>query len=199
MPDTQAAKAALREELVTRRRSLTPADLVDAADAIAAHLLAEPEVRAASTLTLYVAVGDEPGTGVLLDRLHAAGRRVLLPLVVRAEEGRGLDLDWAEYDGPESLAAARFGLLEPLTPPLGRDAVRSADVLLVPGMGVSPQGTRIGKGAGCYDRALARAVGTPSYVLLHRGETGLDVPAEPHDAPVGAAVTPDGVTRLAPG
>ncbi len=196
MPDTQAAKAALRERLVTQRRALSPADLVEAAEAIADHVLAEPDVRTAGTLTLYVGVGDEPGTGMLLERLHEAGRRVLLPIVVRAD-GPGLDLDWAEYDGPESLAPARFGLLEPVTPPLGRDAVADAGVLLVPGMAVSPAGVRIGKGAGCYDRAIGRAPGVPSYVLLHRGETGLDVPAEPHDARVTAAVTPDGVTRLA--
>jgi 5-formyltetrahydrofolate cyclo-ligase len=136
----------------------------------------------------YVSVGREPGTSELLDALVAAGTRVIVPVVLP-----DLDLDWATYDGPGSLASARLGLLEPVTPRLGVDAVATADVVLVPGMAVSPSGDRLGKGGGCYDRALARVpVGTPVVVLLHDGEVGLDVPVEPHDRPVSAAVTPSG-------
>ena len=139
-------------------------------------------------MAAYVSVGREPGTSALLDALVAAGKRVIVPVVLP-----DLDLDWATYDGPGSLASARLGLLEPVTPRLGVDAVATADVVLVPGMAVSPSGDRLGKGGGCYDRALARVpVGTPVVVLLHDGEVGLDVPVEPHDRPVTAAVTPSG-------
>ena len=188
MRDGSSAKLALRDQLVAARRRIPLPELGEGARAIAAHLLASEEVRRAATVAAYVSVGREPGTSALLDALVAAGKRVIVPVVLP-----DLDLDWATYDGPDSLASARLGLLEPVTPRLGVDAVATADVVLVPGMAVSPSGDRLGKGGGCYDRALARVpVGTPVVVLLHDGEVGLDVPVEPHDRPVTAAVTPTG-------
>ena len=185
-PRGASAKLALRDQLAAARRRIPLPELGEHARAIAAHLLASDDVRRAATVATYVSVGREPGTSVLLDALVDAGKRVIVPVVLP-----DLDLDWATYDGPESLTRARMGLLEPVTPRLGVDAVATADVVLVPGMAVSPTGDRLGKGGGCYDRALGRVpVGTPVVVLLHDGEVGLDVPVEPHDRPVTAAVTP---------
>lgn len=183
-----AAKLALRDQLVAARRRIPLPDLGRHARAIAGHLLASDDVRRAATVAGYVSVGREPGTSVLLDALLEAGKRVIVPVVLP-----DLDLDWATYEGPGSLASARFGLLEPVTPRLGVDAVATADVVLVPGMAVSPSGDRLGQGGGCYDRALVRVTGgTPVVVVLHDGEVGLQVPVEPHDRPVTAAVTPTG-------
>jgi 5-formyltetrahydrofolate cyclo-ligase len=187
------AKTAVRDQVLAARRRLPLPDLDEAAQALADHLLADPAVRRAATVTAYASVGREPGTSVLLDALRAAGKRILLPVVLP-----DLDLDWAVHEG--ALVPAARGLLEPAGPRLGVDAVATADVVLVPGLAVSPDGHRLGQGGGCYDRALVRVpVGTPTCVLLHDGELGLDVPVEPHDRPVTHAVTPSsGVVRLRP-
>jgi 5-formyltetrahydrofolate cyclo-ligase len=190
------AKTALRDQLVTARHRRSLVEVAEAGEAIAAHLLAAAEVRRAASVAAYVSVGREPGTGLLLDGLVAAGKRVILPLTRRDEAGH-LDLDWAAYAGPQSLAPARYGLLEPTTPPLGRDAIATPDAVLVPGLAVSSEGHRIGKGAGCYDRALGRVpVGTFTCVLLYDDELDRPVPVEPHDRPVAAVVTPSGLVRF---
>ena len=191
-----AAKTALRDQLITARNRRSLVEVSAAGAAITEHLLSLPEVRRAASVAAYVSVGREPGTGLLLDALLDAGQRVVLPLTRRTGAGV-LDLDWAVYAGPESLAPARYGLLEPTTPPLGVDAIATSDVVLVPGMAVSSAGHRIGKGAGCYDRALARVpADTFTCVVLYDDEVGRDVPVEGHDLPVLAAVSPSGVTRL---
>ena len=191
------AKTAVRDRLETSRRRRGLAEVGLAAERIADTLLAHPEVRRAASVAAYVSVGHEPGTGVLLDRLLDAGKRVLLPVTVGSRARGGLDLDWAPYLGPASLTPARFGLLEPVSPPLGADAVATPDAVLVPGLAVSPTGVRLGKGGGCYDKALARVpVGTFTCVLLYADEVGVDVPIEPHDRPVTHAATPEGVIRL---
>jgi 5-formyltetrahydrofolate cyclo-ligase len=187
-----AAKIALRDQLLTARNRRSLAERHQAAEAIAGHLLAAPEVRRAASVAAYVSVGSEPGTGGLLDRLTAAGKRVVLPVLL--PDG---DLDWAVYDGPTSLVPARLGLLEPAGPRLGVESVATPDAVLVPGLAVSSAGDRLGRGGGSYDRALGRVpVGTFVCVLLHDDEVGLDVPVEPHDRRVTAAATPSGITRL---
>ncbi|WP_408896865.1 5-formyltetrahydrofolate cyclo-ligase [Nocardioides sp. R1-1] len=191
-PLHEAAKVAVRDQLLTARRRRPLAEVGEAARAIAEHLLAAPEVRRAATVAAYVSVGSEPGTTGLLDLLLEAGKRVILPVLMADN-----DLDWASYRGPGSLAPARRGLLEPLGPTLGVDAVATADVVLVPGLAVAPDGLRIGRGGGSYDRALARVpVGTFTCVLLYDDEVLPAVPAEPHDRRVSAAATPSGLRRL---
>ena len=195
MSSGNSAKVALRDQLLTARNRRSLAERSELARAIADHLLASPEVRRAATLAAYVSVGSEPGTGLLIRELTALGKRVVLPVVLPDN-----DLDWAAYAGDESLAPARFGLLEPTGPRLGADAVATADVVLVPGLAGSATGDRLGRGGGCYDRALGRVpVGTPTWVLLYDEEVGHDVPVEPHDRRVTAAATPSGIVRFTAG
>lgn len=187
-----ASKTALRDQLLTTRHRRRLLEVSEAAVTMAELLLRQDEVRRAATVAAYVSLGTEPGTGVLLDALVAAGKRVIVP-VLQPDN----DLDWATYTGPGSLVPARRGLLEPGTPRLGPEAVATADVVLVPGLAVSPAGVRMGRGGGSYDRALARVpVGTPVWVLLYDDEVGLDVPVEEHDRSVTAAVTPGGISRF---
>jgi 5-formyltetrahydrofolate cyclo-ligase len=187
-------KLALRDQLLTARRRLPLTVLGERARALADHLMEAPEVRRAATVAAYVSVSSEPGTGPLLDRLAAAGKRVILPLVQP-----DLDLEWAAYDGPDALRTARRGLLEPTGPSLGHDAIATADVVLVPGLAVARDGTRLGQGGGCYDRALARVpAGTFVCVLLNSEEVLGSVPRDDHDRAVAAVATELGLTRLLP-
>jgi 5-formyltetrahydrofolate cyclo-ligase len=185
-------KLALRDQLSAARRHLPLSVLGERARSLADHLMQVPEVQRAATVAAYVSVSSEPGTGPLLDRLREAGKRVILPLL-QADN----DLDWAAYDGPRDLHTARRGLLEPAGRPLGPDALATADVVLVPGLAVGRDGTRLGRGGGSYDRALARVpVGTFVCVLLNSEEVFDTVPRDTHDRSVVAVATELEVIRL---
>lgn len=190
--DSTAAKTALRDQVLAARRRRPLAEAADLAAALPRVALQWDAVRRAGTVAAYVSVGSEPGTGLLLDALVAAGKRVVVP-VLRPDN----DLDWATYAGSSGLSPATRGLLEPTGERLGVDAIRTADVVLVPGLAVSPTGDRLGRGGGSYDRALARVpAGTPVAVVLHDDELGLAVPTDPHDVRVGFALTGAGVVVL---
>src|SRR5262249_57983584 len=111
------------------------------------------------------------------------------------------DLDWASYEGPDSLAAGPRGLLEPgpAEPRRGPGAIARADLVLVPALAADRSGNRLGKGGGSYDRALARVGGlVPTVALLFDGELLDEVPAGPHDVPVRLAAQPgEGIIRPA--
>ncbi|MCW2821627.1 MAG: 5-formyltetrahydrofolate cyclo-ligase, partial [Marmoricola sp.] len=134
-------KLALRDQLLAARRHLPVGVLGERARALADLLMDTPEVRRAATVAAYVSVSSEPGTGPLLEQLRLSGKRVFLPLLQP-----DYDLDWAAYAGPEDLHTARRGLLEPAGPPLGRGALATADVVLVPGLAVGRDGLRLGRG-----------------------------------------------------
>ncbi|CAL9502445.1 hypothetical protein SUDANB6_03474 [Streptomyces sp. enrichment culture] len=192
-------KRSLRREVLAARTGLTGDDVREAAVALAGRALELPEVAHARTVAAYVSVGTEPGTLALLDALRARGVRVLLPVLLPDN-----DLDWGEYGGEGSLARVRHGgrmaLLEPAGERLGPDAVTGADVVLLPGLAVDGRGLRLGRGGGSYDRVLARlerAGARPALVvLLYDAEVVARVPAQPHDRPVDAVVTPSGVRRF---
>ncbi|MDH6127930.1 5-formyltetrahydrofolate cyclo-ligase [Kitasatospora sp. GP82] len=188
-------KTELRSRLLADRRALSPEWRESAAVALSGHAveLAGP----GQTVAAYVSVGAEPGTRPLLEALRARGVRVLLPVLLPDN-----DLDWAEYEGPDRLAPAGRGLLEPTGRRLGPEAVCAAALVLLPGLAVDRQGLRLGRGGGSYDRVLARLTRAQARpllaTLLYDTELLDTVPAEPHDHPVHAAVTPSAVHHLNP-
>ncbi|MEV5483839.1 MULTISPECIES: 5-formyltetrahydrofolate cyclo-ligase [Streptomyces] len=189
----------MRRDLLEVRSALPPDVLASTGEALARHTLELAELAATGsprTVAAYVSIGGEPSTRALLDRLRAAGVRVLLPVLLADN-----DLDWADYEGAERLVRAGRGLLEPAGPRRGPEAVTEADVVLLPGLAVDRTGLRLGRGGGSYDRVLARleraGARTSLVVLLYDAELLAEVPAEPHDRHVHAAVTPSGVHRFA--
>ncbi|MEI5008440.1 5-formyltetrahydrofolate cyclo-ligase [Streptomyces sp. PmtA] len=196
MDSEMSGKGTVRRELLDARRLLSPEDVREASLVLARHALELPELTGARTVAAYVSVGREPGTRALLDALRARGVRVLLPVLLDDN-----DLEWAVYEGPDRLVPARRGLREPVGPLLGHKAVLEADAVLLPGLAVDERGMRLGRGGGSYDRVLARleaASARPALVvLLYANEVVARVPEEPHDHPVHAVVTPEGVRRFA--
>jgi 5-formyltetrahydrofolate cyclo-ligase len=193
MPGVNEEKAALRARLLAARAELPAEQRTAAGRAIRDALLGRPEVQMAGTIAAYYSVGTEPDTRGLVFALWKRGSYVLLPLL--RPDG---DLDWASYEGPDSLVRGPRGLLQPGEPPRGPGAVARANAVLVPALAVDRAGNRLGRGGGSYDRALAR-VGpqVPLLALIYDAELLGHVPVEPHDAKVRAAVSPaSGVTMI---
>jgi 5-formyltetrahydrofolate cyclo-ligase len=156
-------------------------------------VLALPEAQMAGTIAAYISVGTEPDTRGLVYALWKRGSYILLPVLLADD-----DLDWASYEGPESLAAGPRGLLQPTEPPRGVAAVSSADLVIVPALAVDRAGRRLGRGGGSYDRALTRVgAAVPTLALVYDGELVDEVPAGGHDQRVSMAARPsEGITRL---
>ena len=191
--ELRSAKTALRGRLLAARTALPDDRRAEAGRLLRDAVLALPETQMAGTVAAYISVGTEPGTRSLVYALWKRGAYVLLPLL-RPDN----DLDWASYEGPDSLAAAPRGLLEPTDPPRGPGAVASAVLVIVPALAVDRRGRRLGRGGGSYDRALARVGGAvPTVALLYDDELVDEVPAGPHDQPVRLVAQPaQGIIRL---
>ncbi len=178
MPES---KADLRCRLRRARTQRGDGERATTAAALAGHA-AE---LAGSTIAAFVGVRSEPPTGPLLEALHARGVRVLLPVLLA-----DMDLDWAPFTGTAGLVEGRLRMLEPAGGALGRDAIATADLVLVPALAVDRVGRRLGQGGGSYDRALPRT--SAPVVAVVFGDEVLDtLPVEAHDRSVDGVLTPD--------
>jgi 5-formyltetrahydrofolate cyclo-ligase len=189
----RSRKLALRRTLLASRKRADQPERDAAGRSIRDAVLSLPEIQMAGTVAAYLSVGTEPDTRGLVYALWKRGTYVLLPLLQSDD-----DLDWASYEGPDSLAAGPRGLLEPTEPPRGVTAVCSADLVIVPALAVDRGGMRLGRGGGSYDRALAR-VGAcvPTIALIYDDELLDEVPAGAHDQPVRMVAQPrQGISRL---
>jgi 5-formyltetrahydrofolate cyclo-ligase len=180
----RAAKVALRDQMLTARRSLPEAVRHSADASVQASTITWVRAQQPTVCAAYAPVGREPGGSDLPARL-AEVCRVLLPVLL--PDG---DLDWAEYDG--TTRRTPRGLLEPGGVRLGTDAIAEVPLIVVPALAVSRHGVRMGRGGGSYDRVLARAPHARTVALLHDGELLDAVPGEPHDQRVRQVVTPSG-------
>jgi 5-formyltetrahydrofolate cyclo-ligase len=190
--DVVAAKRELRAAALSRRAELTADELRSAETDLCRVAVADLIPRTRTTVAAYVSLPGEPGTGHLLAALVAAGHRVLLP-VLRPD----LDLDWAVHIG--DLQPGPRGTREPTGPRLGVDAIAGASLVLVPGLLAGRDGTRLGRGGGSYDRALARRSPRARVAMLcFPDEVRASLPSEPHDARIDAALTPTGLVAVGP-
>ncbi|GAA1086801.1 5-formyltetrahydrofolate cyclo-ligase [Nocardiopsis composta] len=191
-PRASGTKAELRRRLLAAREETTEAERDRAGSAIRDAVAVLPQLSMGGTVAAYYSVGTEPDTRKLVATLWKQGVYVLLPVFLP-----GGALDWAAYEGPDSLAPARFGLLEPTGPRYGTEAVARAAAVVCPALAVDRAGRRLGKGAGCYDRALS-LVGPNTLTLgvIYDTEFLDEVPAEPHDRAVQGVVTPGGGVRM---
>lgn len=165
-----ADKASLRAAFGARRRHRTPEQLAELRAAIRTHVLGHCTW---TSVAGYAPMRTEPGSNELLEQLQARGVQVIVPLVLDDR-----DLDWTRYAD---------------TQPLGVDTIARVDAVLVPALAVARDGTRLGRGGGSYDRALARvATGTQVVALLFDDELVEELPREQWDVPVSAVVTPSG-------
>ena len=186
-------KGTLRRRQVAARTAMPDSIRNEGGRLIRDHVLEMPQVTSAGTIAAYYSVGTEPDTRGLIFALWKRGSYVVLPVLL--PDG---DLDWASYEGPESLAPGPRGVLQPVEPVRGTGTVARADVVLVPALAVDVRGRRLGRGGGSYDRALAR-VGpqVPTIALLYDSELLPSVPAEEHDQSVRAVARPaQGITWL---
>ena len=204
-----ATKTTLRAEVRSRRRarragtptveapstpefSPSPVPVRDRAEAsgIARQIRALASSMGGVALpALFVPTPLEPDMSLALGLFE----RALLPVLLD-EAGAPLgEPRWGLWKAGRALVTLGRPPAQPDGEARGAESLKEADLIVIPALAASADGTRLGQGGGWYDRALMyRSPGVPVVAAIFDDEVleaGI-IPAEPHDIPVDAIVTP---------
>lgn len=174
-------KARIRQETRQVSMSLDPAYRAEASRSITEQVLALPEWRNAKTVMAYVSMAEEPDTKALIAAALAEGKTLLLPRCADRSVMEALPVT-----DPDSLVPGMLGIPEP--PAAEGCAAPDPELILVPCVAATPNGIRLGHGAGYYDRFLAEHRGM-TVCLCFRPLLRADLPAEETDVPVDLVIT----------
>lgn len=173
--DKPSARRVVRVARAQRRAETTPAARHALGEALAHGLRQRLEATSRpAVVAVYFSLPSEPPTEPLIGMLREHDIRLLVPELLADN-----DLSWRDVATGTDLGVAAIG---------------SVGLVVAPALAVDrATGLRLGQGGGSYDRALARTKpGTPVLAVLFDDELVDGVPAEPHDRPVDAVLTPSG-------
>jgi 5-formyltetrahydrofolate cyclo-ligase len=142
-------KRQLREQLRAKRRSLTAADHALRSNLAASSITRLAAFKWGARVAVYLPFDRETNTAALLVAARRRGVRIFVPVVsdLRHRRLRFYPLAGKTRRGVFGISVPhRNG--RPIEP-------RWFDLIVVPLVGVDPQGRRLGMGGGFYDRALA--------------------------------------------
>ncbi|MFW7345512.1 MULTISPECIES: 5-formyltetrahydrofolate cyclo-ligase [unclassified Pigmentiphaga] len=194
----EATAAALRPRLRALRAAMSATERA-AADArivgllqgrIHDYLAAAPRSGRRVVLSAFWPIGDEPD---LRPALQAWARDDRLELTLPVILTKAAPLEFRAWTPDATMAPGAYGIPEPRSTP-----ARTPDIVLVPTLGYTVDGDRIGYGGGYYDRTLAalRQGGHATLALgiayaCGRLAPDVHVP-EPHDMRLDAIITEEG-------
>jgi 5-formyltetrahydrofolate cyclo-ligase len=183
------SKDTVREQSIAARSARSSAEISAAGIAIANHDWAV--LCPGQLVTCFVSMATEPPTGEVRTKLQALDKDVALPIMQS-----GHSLAWG-FDGTD-LVKNSYGIYEPAPTEID---IAKASAILIPALRVGRDGSRLGRGAGYYDRALANvpahSSGGPIRIcLVFDDEVDDSVPSEPHDALIDLIVTPSEVIQV---
>ncbi len=183
--DAGQSKASLRQQLREEASRHGPDEQKAASKQICLRLRGHPIWQEARCILFFAPMEGEPDIWPLLAEASSNGKELALPRYSRLRK----DYEICRVTDPDQqVKSGYFGIREP-DPTCPIIAWNALDFLLVPGIGFSVDGYRLGRGKGHYDRMLARASGIKCGVAFDWQMTAT-LPVEAHDVRLDCILTP---------
>lgn len=187
------SKAELRRALRARLAAMSEDERRRRSAVACALLIATPEFARARAVMIYLSTPAEVDTAPIALRAWQEGKTVAAPLV-NWEQRHMLPVEITSLR--DGLTVADHGISQPAGGPVV--PLDALDLVIVPGLGFSPDGGRIGRGMGFYDRFLAQREFAGARCGLAFEEQVVDrMPLLDHDVRLSMLVTDRIVRRFA--
>ncbi|HJU23447.1 MAG TPA: 5-formyltetrahydrofolate cyclo-ligase [Casimicrobiaceae bacterium] len=184
---SSSRKAELRTLLLARRNALSPDERERMSNAITQSILALDTYRRARVAMAYMTFGSEFATGAFIEAANRDGKTIVLPKIDRAHDRLAIHtVREFEHD----LVAGPWGILEPRPDTCALAMLAEIDFILVPGLGFTVRGDRLGYGRGYYDRLLAnRDQHTALVAAAFSVQVVDEIPTTPQDVRIDMVIT----------
>ncbi|MDR1528826.1 MAG: 5-formyltetrahydrofolate cyclo-ligase [Burkholderiales bacterium] len=190
--NAKEAKASLRRRILAARDDLPLSTRRAASRRIAERVMALPSFAAAQKILLFYPFGSEWDASIVVMEALRLNKIVALPRIAQSEKTLILHI---VQDIDRDTMSGVFGIREPL-PDLPRLTPEELDWLLAPGLAFSPQGDRLGYGAGYFDRLLTRvSPETPRIAGAFEMQIMPSLPQETHDIRVNMVITENNLDK----
>ncbi|MCV0431519.1 5-formyltetrahydrofolate cyclo-ligase [Nitrosopumilus sp.] len=174
-------KESLRN-LLLEKRDNTSFDLMKiASEKIQKRLNKIYAFKNAKKIGAYYPIGSEIFTQDIIQELLSQGKEVFLPKVI------GEKMEFRKIVDFSSLEHGSFDIMEPKE---DCPVENNLDVIIVPTVGISPKGVRLGYGHGFYDKFLAENKTTTISITLEK-QIVKNIPKSDHDILIDWIVTED--------
>ncbi len=140
----------------------------------------------------FLAFGKELSVDLVLAQALADGKMVAVPLITSPKKFVAVRLR-----DMQNFALDRYGIRTAL-PPVQEVAPEAIDLALVPGVAFGRDGSRLGMGAGYYDRFLLEAVRAVRMGVAYDSLLQDTLPTEAYDVGMHFLVSESGVKAIAP-
>ena len=185
-------KITLRKALRQQRSQLTREQVTAASEAVARQILACDAFCKAKSVMGFLAFGKELSVDLVLEAALAQGKTVAVPHIVsdtvfvpvRLKYLQDFELD--RYD------------IRSVRSPLEVIQPEVFDLVLVPGVAFGRDGSRMGMGAGYYDRFLPQAKQAVVMGVAYDFLLQSSLPCDEHDVKMQCIVSESGIITLAP-
>lgn len=187
-------KSAIRKQLREALAAMTDEQRHRKSVAACSLIAGSPEFAAARVVMIFLSMPHEIDTAPLALKCWQAGKTVVAPKV-SWDQRRMLPVEIASLH-QTTLTTTGPGVREPVGgKPVPLDLI---DLVIVPGLGFTDAGFRIGRGMGFYDRFLVQPDFTGlSCGLAFEEQIVPELPLLDHDMPLGMLVTDQGIRRFA--
>lgn len=167
-----------RKIALSNRKSLTSKERAWESQTLVRMISCDPRWQRARTVLLFLSFGSEWDTSDLIQAALAENKRTCLTRCLENHE-----MEVCHYTADTPLITTRGSLQEIAPDAADPVALGDIDFCLVPGLLFDPYGTRLGYGAGYYDRFLPKL--SPFCTILAAGYdcqlVGSALPSEPTD------------------
>jgi 5-formyltetrahydrofolate cyclo-ligase len=145
----------LRQQLRKHRAKLTLSDQAIASKKITAHIIQSPLFQQSQHIAAYIAINHEINPQTIIKRIWQEGKHCYLPVLQEKK------IIFSTFQRNTPLKKNRFNIPEP---PLVLESTLdpwNLDLVLVPLLGFTNQGGRLGMGGGFYDKTFSFLLASP--------------------------------------
>lgn len=182
MPD----KKTIRKDILRKRDSIQPEIRQIKDRLIMDKVISLPDFLKAKTILYFASFRSEVNTLPQIEEAFRSGKRIVLPKVDNANKR----LKLYEILNTDEIELGFWGIPEPEAIPERERDINEVDLVIMPGVAFDMQGTRLGYGAGYYDKLLSGLKrNIPLIAIAYEEQTVDSLPSEDHDIRIDMIVT----------